>query len=99
MLQETLEGIKIIKREIYRDERGYFSEFYKNTSFNLNIINKEFKQTNISFSKKGVIRGLHYQINPYAQDKLITVISGKILDVSVDLRFNSPTFLDHMIVE
>lgn len=99
MLQETLDGVKILKKEIYSDDRGYFTEFYKNTDFNLNVINKDFKQTNISFSKRGVLRGLHYQIEPFAQDKLITVISGKIFDVSVDLRFNSPTFLDHMIVE
>ena len=86
------DGLKIIKPAIYKDLRGYFFE-----SFNLSVLEKNglsFNpvQDNESRSSKGVIRGLHFQLNPFAQAKLIRVIEGKILDVVLDLRKESSTF-------
>lgn len=86
------EGLYIIEPKIFPDARGYFFE-----SFNIDGIRKagiDFNpvQDNESKSSKGVIRGLHYQLNPYAQTKLIRVVEGKIFDVAVDLRKDSPTF-------
>lgn len=85
-------GLKIIKPAVYRDNRGYFFE-----SFNLGKLNEAgilFNpvQDNESKSSYGVVRGLHYQLNPYAQSKLVRVIEGKIFDVALDIRKNSPTF-------
>lgn len=85
--------IKLIEQEIFKDNRGYFYE-----SFNQNIFNKmvdistNFVQDNHSKSKKGVLRGLHYQKEPFTQGKLVRVVKGKIFDVAVDIRRNSPTF-------
>ncbi|HYG02271.1 MAG TPA: dTDP-4-dehydrorhamnose 3,5-epimerase [Chryseosolibacter sp.] len=83
--------IEFIPR-VFPDERGYFFEFFKQEVLeNLNIPSR-FPQENLSFSKKGVIRGLHFQTPPFAQGKLVTVIKGRVLDVAVDLRQHSPTF-------
>jgi len=76
----------------FEDKRGYFSEIYQKEIFKKNGIDVNFVQDNISFSKKGVLRGLHYQINPYPQGKLVKCIKGKIIDVAVDIRKNSPFF-------
>ena len=86
------EGLLEIIPTIYQDERGWFYEFYKETAFSEHGIDKKFVQENQSFSKRGVIRGLHLQVEPHAQAKLVTVISGKVLDVVVDLRKESATF-------
>lgn len=94
-----LEGIKIITPAVYRDERGYFFELYQIEKFRDIGINADFVQDNQSFSKYGTIRGLHYQIGDFAQGKLVHVIQGKILDVSVDVRFGSPTFGKHTSIE
>jgi dTDP-4-dehydrorhamnose 3,5-epimerase len=88
-----IEGLIVIKPTIYYDDRGYFLETYKEIDFKNNGITTQFVQDNHSVSKYGVIRALHYQINPMAQDKLVRVIKGKALDVAVDLRKSSPTFL------
>ena len=84
----------LIESEIYSDERGYFFESYNKNKFS-KIVGKEisFVQDNYSKSKKNVLRGLHYQVNPKAQGKLIKVISGEIYDVIVDIRRSSSTFL------
>ena len=88
-----IKDVKILKPEIYRDKRGYFYE-----SFNEKIMNKiigkkiHFVQDNQSFSKKNVLRGMHFQLTPVAQAKLVRVIFGKIYDVAVDLRNGSKTF-------
>lgn len=93
-IEETfLKGCFIIKPLLIRDSRGYFHESYHKQKF-LEQTGKEvdFVQDNESLSKYGVVRGLHMQIGQYAQAKLVRVISGKILDVAVDVRENSPTY-------
>ncbi len=87
-----LDGVLIIEPDIYKDIRGYFFESYNEKKyFDSGILNK-FTQDNQSKSVYGVIRGLHYQLEPYAQAKLVRVVYGKIFDVAVDIRKNSPTF-------
>src|ERR1700722_14412450 len=83
----------------YKDERGYFFASYNEQTFRKEGIAKRFVQDNQSFSRYGVIRGLHYQLDPYAQAKLIRVLQGRILDIAVDLRRNSPTYGQHVSVE
>ncbi len=84
--------VVLIKSTISRDERGFFLESYKKSEFDDNGIPWEFKQDNISFSRKNVLRGMHFQIPPYTQGKLVRVISGRIFDVAVDLRRKSRYF-------
>ncbi|MFP4018215.1 MAG: dTDP-4-dehydrorhamnose 3,5-epimerase [Bacteroidales bacterium] len=81
-----------IQPKIFEDNRGYFFESYNQKKFEGNHLKYVFVQDNESLSSYGTIRGLHYQIAPHAQAKLVRVISGKILDVAVDIRQNSPTF-------
>jgi dTDP-4-dehydrorhamnose 3,5-epimerase len=76
----------------FEDSRGFFSELFHAVSFKEGGIDKQIKQINLSKSSKGVLRGLHYQLNPYAQGKIIRAVSGKIFDVAVDLRKNSAYF-------
>ena len=76
----------------YNDDRGYFLEMFKSSSFTNNGIDLSFCQDNLSFSKKGTVRGLHFQKHPYEQGKFVFVITGSIFDVAVDLRINSKTF-------
>lgn len=96
--QTSIKDLVILKPDVYDDERGYFFEAYNQSKFNLNGIDYQFIQDNQSFSKRGVIRGLHLQINPFAQAKLVRVLEGEILDVAVDLRKNSPTYGQHFSV-
>ncbi|MBQ7359888.1 MAG: dTDP-4-dehydrorhamnose 3,5-epimerase [Lachnospiraceae bacterium] len=86
-----IEGLKIITPTVFGDERGYFVETYNYNDFKEAGIDQVFVQDNQSASKKGVLRGLHFQIN-YPQDKLVRVIKGAVYDVAVDLREGSPTF-------
>ena len=76
----------------YRDERGFFQESYRRSSFLEHGIDAHFVQDNLARSSKGVLRGLHYQIPPGAQGKLVGTVSGEIFDVAVDLRVGSPTY-------
>jgi len=85
----------VIEPDVFGDERGYFFESYNKAKFELNGLDLNFVQDNFSKSVQGTIRGLHFQINPFAQGKLCQVIKGEVLDVAVDLRFNSPTFGKH----
>ena len=85
-------GLQIFTPEIFEDNRGYFFESYNQKIFSDEGIEIIFVQDNQSSSSFGVIRGLHYQLEPHAQTKLIRVLSGKILDVVVDIRKNSPTY-------
>ncbi|MDD5150540.1 MAG: dTDP-4-dehydrorhamnose 3,5-epimerase [Flavobacterium sp.] len=94
----AIKDLVIITPIIYEDSRGFFFEAYNKAKFNENGIDHQFIQDNQSFSKRGVIRGLHMQINPFAQAKLVRVLEGEILDVAVDLRKNSPTYGQHMSV-
>lgn len=86
-----IEGLKIITPAVFGDSRGYFMETYQYNDFKEAGIGQIFVQDNQSSSKRGVLRGLHFQIN-YPQDKLVRVIRGEVFDVAVDLRKNSPTF-------
>lgn len=83
--------VEIVPR-VFGDERGGFAEMYQEGDFREQGIEATFKQFNYSRSTKGVLRGLHYQLAPQAQGKLLTAISGEVFDVAVDLRKNSPTF-------
>lgn len=78
--------------KVFRDDRGFFLETYKRSDFVKFGIKEQFNQDNHSFSRKGVLRGLHYQLNPKAQGKLVRCLKGKIFDVAVDIRKGSPTF-------
>ena len=82
----------LITPKAFSDEMGFFMESHKESEFKANGINFEFKQDNHSKSSKNVLRGLHYQLEPYAQGKIVRVITGKIFDVAVDIRKGSPTF-------
>ncbi len=84
-------GLKVIEPAVFGDERGYFMETYNYNDFKEAGIDCDFVQDNQSASKKGVLRGLHFQIN-YPQDKLVRVVSGEVFDVAVDLREGSETF-------
>lgn len=94
----TIQDLVIITPTVFEDSRGYFFEAYNQAKFHENGIDYQFIQDNQSFSKRGVIRGLHLQINPFAQAKLVRVLEGEILDVAVDLRKNSPTYGQHFSV-
>ena len=85
-------GLMIIEPKVFGDARGYFFESYNEKILADAGIQTVFRQDNQSFSKYGVIRGLHFQLNPYSQAKLIRVIEGAIYDVALDLRKGSPTF-------
>lgn len=87
-----LPGVIMFEPSVYPDERGFFFESYNKRLFESNNILNEFIQDNQSYSVFGVIRGLHYQKEPYAQAKLVRVIQGEILDVVLDIRTGSPGF-------
>jgi dTDP-4-dehydrorhamnose 3,5-epimerase len=91
VLQTALEGVLIIEPDVFRDERGYFIETFHRKRYQQGGVDAEFVQDNLSFSSKGIIRGLHYQF-PQAQAKLVQVIKGEVFDVTVDIRRGSPTF-------
>ena len=87
-----ISGLLVVQPDIFADSRGFFFESYNKKRYDDLGINDEFVQDNISRSKKGTVRGLHYQVGKFAQGKLCQVIEGEVLDVAVDIRFNSPTF-------
>ncbi|MEB2835864.1 MAG: dTDP-4-dehydrorhamnose 3,5-epimerase [Desulfurococcales archaeon] len=89
----------LVEPVVFPDERGFFAELYKRTPFLSEGIPYDFVQVNISKSKKGVVRGLHYQLRPMEQGKLITVLRGRIVDVAVDIRRGSPWYGMHVAVE
>ena len=93
VINSTLDEVKIFEPTILHDERGFFFESF-NKKFFQEVINPkiEFVQDNHSKSSKGVLRGLHYQLDPFAQGKLVRVISGEVFDVAVDIRINSKNF-------
>ncbi len=88
----NIPGVWLLEPKILKDERGYFMESFKQTEFESHIGSVNFIQENESLSSRGVLRGLHYQLAPYSQAKLVRVIQGEVLDVAVDLRIGSPTF-------
>lgn len=95
-----LSGCLLIKPKVFRDPRGYFYESFNRASFEAETgLTVDFVQDNEAFSNYGVIRGLHFQRGEYAQAKLVRVITGKVLDVVVDVRVDSPTYGQHIAVE
>jgi dTDP-4-dehydrorhamnose 3,5-epimerase len=92
ILETPVPGLVLIKPVIYTDQRGYFFESYNKLQMKDTRLSAEFFQDNESMSVYGVIRGLHYQLAPYAQVKLVRVVKGAVFDVAVDLRKGSPTF-------
>ena len=98
-IQTDIKDVVIVEPKIFTDSRGYFFETYVEKRYIENGIKVDFIQDNESKSSYGVIRGLHYQTPPFAQSKLVRVISGKVLDVAVDIRKSSPTFGKYVAVE
>jgi len=93
VLQTKLNGLHIVEPDVFGDNRGFFMESYSSRKFAEHGIDFPFVQDNHSLSvETGVIRGLHYQLNPKAQTKLVRVVTGAIYDVAVDIRKDSPTF-------
>lgn len=98
-IKTKLDGVYIIEPKIFTDSRGYFFESYNETEFHAKGITNRFVQDNQSKSSYGVIRGLHCQLGEYSQAKLVRVLKGKVLDVAVDIRKDSPTFGQYVAVE
>lgn len=98
--ETKLKGCFILEPKVFDDDRGYFMESYNEELFNASIGRKvHFVQDNQSFSTKGVVRALHRQIGEHAQAKLVRVLQGRVLDVAVDLRTDSPSYGQHVAVE
>ncbi len=87
-----ISGLLVVQPDVFADSRGFFFESYNKKKYEEAGIPNDFVQDNISKSRKGTVRGLHYQVEDKAQGKLCQVIEGEVLDVAVDIRFNSPTF-------
>ncbi len=98
--ETKLKGCFVLEPSVFEDKRGYFFESYNQNKFN-ELIEQEvnFVQDNQSFSTKGVLRALHYQVGDHAQAKLVRVLQGRVLDVAVDLRKDSITYKEHVAVE
>lgn len=97
-----LEGVLIIEPDVFPDARGFFMETFEEKRYVEALglsVEERFVQDNLNVSKKGVLRGLHYQAPPFAQGKLVSVLRGRVLDVAVDIRSGSPTFGKHVMVE
>lgn len=95
----SIPGLVLIKPDVFEDSRGFFKETYNEEKFKENGIDIKWVQSNYSRSTKGVLRGLHWQKEPFAQDKLVRVATGRVLDVAVDIRVGSPTFGQYEAVE
>ncbi len=95
IIDTHIPGLFVFEPKVFEDERGYFYESYNANIFAEKNINLNFVQDNQSKSSYGVLRGLHFQLEPMAQAKLVRVISGEVLDVAVDLRLGSPTYKEH----
>ncbi len=100
LIKTDIEGIVIVEPEVYGDERGYFFESFNAERFLAETgVEVTFVQDNESLSKRGTLRGLHFQREPHAQAKLVRVVRGRVLDVAVDIRKESPTFGRYVAVE
>jgi dTDP-4-dehydrorhamnose 3,5-epimerase len=93
VVRHHISGLLTLEPSVFEDDRGYFIESFNKTAFkDATGVDVDFVQDNESMSNKGVLRGLHFQVPPFAQDKLVRVVRGSVIDVAVDLRQNSPTF-------
>lgn len=99
VIKTALEGVYIIEPRIFNDARGYFFESYNKKAFDSEVRPVDFVQDNESKSTRGVMRGLHFQLPPFTQAKLVRCVKGSVLDVAVDIRKGSPTFGQHVAVE
>ncbi len=99
IIKTAIDGVVIIEPRVFSDDRGYFYEAFSQHEFDEKVSKTIFVQDNQSKSSYGVLRGLHLQKPPYAQAKLVRVVQGRVLDVAVDLRTDSPTFGKHVKVE
>ena len=99
IINPALEGVVVIEPDVFSDSRGFFSESYNLRRFEEAVGPVAFVQDNESMSAYGVVRGLHYQRPPFAQAKLVRCVRGCVLDVVVDIRRGSPTFMQHVAVE
>lgn len=98
-IETEIEGVWLIEPKVYKDNRGYFFESFRQDEFNEKVGVIDFIQENESKSTYGVLRGLHYQKGEFSQAKLVRVITGRVLDVAVDLRQSSSTFGQHISIE
>lgn len=98
-IKTHIEGVFVLQPKVFGDARGYFMETFRQEEFDSMVAPVRFVQDNESKSTRGVLRGLHYQKGEFSQAKLVRVIQGRVLDVAVDLRKSSPTFLQHVAVE
>ncbi len=98
-IKTSIDGAYVIEPKVFDDARGYFFESYRQQEFDEKVAKTVFVQDNESKSSKGVLRGLHYQRGEYSQAKLVRVIKGRVLDVAVDIRKDSPTYGKHVMVE
>lgn len=99
VIETKIKDLLIVKPKVFADSRGYFFESYNEGIFKKNGINVNFVQDNQSLSNAGVLRGLHLQAPPFAQGKLVRVITGAVLDIAVDIRNGSPTYGEHVALE
>ena len=99
ILEEPLPGLKVIKPDVFGDHRGFFKEMWSVGHFRNIGLELDLMQDNLSYSQKGILRGLHFQAPPHGQGKLVTVINGQVLDVVVDIRKSSPTYGQHYAIE
>lgn len=99
-IPQTIKDVLLIEPKIHGDDRGYFVETFRQDLFEQAVGHKvDFIQDNESKSSQGVLRGLHYQLPPHAQSKLVRVLQGKVLDIAVDIRTGSPTYGQHVAAE
>ena len=96
--ETDIEGLVVLEPDVYGDPRGFFKETYNRQHFASLGLDLDFLQDNVSYSTRGILRGLHFQAPPHAQGKLVTVLQGEVLDVAVDIRTNSPTYGLHEAV-
>lgn len=100
VIETEIKGLLVVEPDVYGDSRGYFLESFSQKRFrDMTGLDVEFVQDNESLSSYGVVRGLHFQREPYAQAKLVRVVKGCVRDVAVDLRVGSPTFGRHLVIE
>jgi dTDP-4-dehydrorhamnose 3,5-epimerase len=100
VVKTNIADVFILEPQVFADDRGYFFESFSQQKFEkLTGKSVNFVQDNESLSQQGVLRGLHFQIPPYAQDKLVRVVKGAVLDVAVDIRKNSPSYGQHVACE
>ena len=99
VIKTDIDGLVVIEPRVFGDSRGYFFESFSERDFKREVADVDFVQDNESKSSYGVVRGLHFQRPPYAQAKLVRVVKGKVLDVAVDLRKESPTFGRYVAME